>query len=145
MYPSYLLHSFSSFRFEATSFVFLYYYLTNSVFGRPNGSSTFQISRENIKSDVHPKRGDVVTFSCETYSTKGTPVNPQVFRTRKDVTWESVLLEYAESSETRGNTRSFENGMTAFSFSCFWLCFSLCVSSPSILNFFLIVNRIANG
>eukprot|EP00026_Physarum_polycephalum_P001930 Phypoly_transcript_01933.p1 GENE.Phypoly_transcript_01933~~Phypoly_transcript_01933.p1 ORF type:complete len:924 (+),score=109.23 Phypoly_transcript_01933:169-2940(+) len=73
----------------------------------PN-NSTFQVFRANIKSDVYPKKGDIVTFLCESYSTKGIPVNPQVSRIRKDVTWESILQDYSENPEASESSEKSE-------------------------------------
>jgi hypothetical protein len=37
------------------------------------------------------KEGDVVTFSYEKHPKQTTPINPTIFRIRKDVTWEEVV------------------------------------------------------
>lgn len=66
-------------------------------FDRPEGES-FEILRENIKTEPKPVRGDVVTFSYDKYSQKSIPVNPVILRVRKDVTWEDVLENYANDS-----------------------------------------------
>lgn len=43
--------------------------------------------RQNIRLSVRAQIGDVVTFSCDSYSAQGTPVNPHVFRIRHDLSW----------------------------------------------------------
>lgn len=44
-----------------------------------------------------PIPGDVVTFTYENYSTAAVPVNPELYRIRRDMTWEDVIRNYATS------------------------------------------------
>jgi signal peptidase I len=45
-----------------------------------------------------PKRGDIVTFTYETYSRRDVPVNPKLLRVRKDVSWESIVVDHIRST-----------------------------------------------
>lgn len=74
---------------HAINFVSIY------VIVRPE-KSTFVVPIENITSKVIPKRGDVVSFSYMSYSSRALPVAPNIFRVRADTTWERVLAEYEE-------------------------------------------------
>ena len=56
------------------------------------------MTADDVLYDVDPKKGDVVTFSFETYSRSTVPVRPKIFRIRTDVNWEDVVRSYIKDS-----------------------------------------------
>jgi hypothetical protein len=83
---------------------FLALYLTYPTFylNRPNGT-IFQTSPQRLALDHIPRRGDVVTFTCENFSPRSIPVNMEIFRVRNDVSWLDVVRDYA-ANKTREQT-----------------------------------------
>lgn len=69
---------------------------------RSNGI-TFSIPPNQSKVPVHAlKKGDIVTFSCDTYSRHSVPVNPIIFQIRSDMNWRDVLKENRERKHQSG-------------------------------------------
>jgi hypothetical protein len=54
---------------------------------------------------VIPKRGEVVTFTYDSFKS-GLPVNPVIYRSRSDVSWEDVVREYSESKPSEVHSMS---------------------------------------
>jgi len=52
----------------------------------------FFIARNGVEDPV--KIGDIVTYKCLSFSQRGIPKQPVVFRKREDITWEDVLQLY---------------------------------------------------
>jgi hypothetical protein len=51
-----------------------------------------------------PSLGDIVTFSYETSARRELPVQPEIYRTRTDVSWQDVVLNYAKEQKYRNGT-----------------------------------------
>jgi hypothetical protein len=66
-------------------------------FYRPDGV-TFAVSAQNVKPGLRPKVGDIVTFSYEDFSRKASPVNPNIYRIRADVSWKDVVRNFEEEA-----------------------------------------------
>ena len=45
--------------------------------------------------EIEMKRGDVVTFSFESYSRRALPTEARIVRVRRDVTWQKVIEDYS--------------------------------------------------
>lgn len=43
------------------------------------------------------QKGDIVTYSCISFTHKGIPRNPIILRKRGDITWEEVCWRVADS------------------------------------------------
>eukprot|EP00026_Physarum_polycephalum_P003752 Phypoly_transcript_03766.p1 GENE.Phypoly_transcript_03766~~Phypoly_transcript_03766.p1 ORF type:complete len:436 (+),score=53.88 Phypoly_transcript_03766:986-2293(+) len=69
-----------------------------------NGTQ-FELSSDHFKFGVIAKKGDVVSFSCESLSRRATPLNPRVYRIRYDLPWEQV--------SRHANPRSFGLGLAS--------------------------------
>lgn len=41
-----------------------------------------------------PEEGDIVSFSYDSFSRRLAPVNPTIFRIRKDIDWDDVIRNY---------------------------------------------------
>eukprot|EP00026_Physarum_polycephalum_P001049 Phypoly_transcript_01050.p1 GENE.Phypoly_transcript_01050~~Phypoly_transcript_01050.p1 ORF type:complete len:906 (+),score=142.25 Phypoly_transcript_01050:476-3193(+) len=59
---------------------------------------TFVVSAQNVKPGLRPKIGDIVTFSYEDFSRKASPVNPNIYRIRTDVSWKDVVRNFDEET-----------------------------------------------
>lgn len=59
----------------------------------------FETDQAQLPSNLSLKEGDIITFACETYSANSIPVKPQILRIRQDVTWQTILKEYAQDSK----------------------------------------------
>ena len=61
---------------------------------------------------IYPKKGDVVTFTYDNYTTKSVPLNPRISRIRTDMTWEEAIFNFeqqiSDSAATNG-TFHFSN------------------------------------
>ena len=79
------------------SFVFCFFFaLLSSCFlcnvrNRPDGE-TMKVEEEK---EIEMKRGDVVTFSFESYSRRALPTEARIVRVRRDVTWQKVIEDYS--------------------------------------------------
>ena len=78
---------------------------------RPDGS-LFQAPCQHTHDTLAamPKKGDIVTFTFESFSNRSLPVNPEISRIRADLTWREVLRHHASS--TSANSQRL-NGMNA--------------------------------
>jgi hypothetical protein len=47
-------------------------------------------------------RGDIVTFTYDSFSRRALPINPKIFRKRSDVTWEEVLRNHEKDAQVDG-------------------------------------------
>eukprot|EP00026_Physarum_polycephalum_P003969 Phypoly_transcript_03986.p1 GENE.Phypoly_transcript_03986~~Phypoly_transcript_03986.p1 ORF type:complete len:741 (+),score=114.71 Phypoly_transcript_03986:43-2265(+) len=73
----------------------------------PNGTE-FTVE---CKEEQHLKRGDVVTFAYDQFSTHAIPSNPEILRVREDVSWEDVLHDYQrENPSDTLYTSDFQKG-----------------------------------
>lgn len=63
----------------------------------------FAVDVENCKVK-QLKDGDVVTVAYEDYTRKSIPLNPTIYRIRKDLSWQQVVAENNKS-------RSYEEAM----------------------------------
>eukprot|EP00026_Physarum_polycephalum_P000339 Phypoly_transcript_00339.p1 GENE.Phypoly_transcript_00339~~Phypoly_transcript_00339.p1 ORF type:complete len:1688 (+),score=210.60 Phypoly_transcript_00339:78-5141(+) len=59
----------------------------------PNGT-VFEAPQKFENAELSPKRGDVVSFSFESFSNRSVPINPEIFRIRQDLTWRDVMLGF---------------------------------------------------
>ena len=59
------------------------------------------MTADDVLYDATPKKGDVVTFSFETYSRNPIPVRPKIFRVRTDVFWEDIVRTHVKDSANR--------------------------------------------
>eukprot|EP00026_Physarum_polycephalum_P002214 Phypoly_transcript_02219.p1 GENE.Phypoly_transcript_02219~~Phypoly_transcript_02219.p1 ORF type:complete len:905 (+),score=113.90 Phypoly_transcript_02219:198-2912(+) len=50
------------------------------------------VQPQNVKISV--QKGDIVTFSYDSYSQRSVPVNPFIFRIRTDLSWEQVIMSH---------------------------------------------------
>jgi hypothetical protein len=57
---------------------------------RPTGKS-FLVPSYNVELAEPVKPGDIISFNYETYLSNEVPVNPKIYRIRKDVVWEDIL------------------------------------------------------
>ena len=48
------------------------------------------------------KKGDVVTFSYDSFSRNSIPVNPKILRARRDLSWKEVLLQESKPTQLGG-------------------------------------------
>lgn len=67
---------------------------------RPDGLQ-FNVAAHEV-AEV-PKRGEVVTFTYDSYSPNEIPVNPKLYRTRTDVSWEDVVMEHTRNEPQAQN------------------------------------------
>ena len=49
------------------------------------------------------KKGDVVTFAYDQYSTQTIPLNPSILRVRKDISWEDVMHEHERDNASNAD------------------------------------------
>jgi hypothetical protein len=42
------------------------------------------------------RRGDIVTFSYESYSRRALPTEARILRVREDTTWEKIVFDYSQ-------------------------------------------------
>eukprot|EP00026_Physarum_polycephalum_P002383 Phypoly_transcript_02389.p1 GENE.Phypoly_transcript_02389~~Phypoly_transcript_02389.p1 ORF type:complete len:939 (-),score=111.94 Phypoly_transcript_02389:24-2525(-) len=76
----------------------------------PNGL-IFQTSQQYVALfEKIPKRGDVVTFTCENFSPRSIPVNAEIFRIRHDVSWLDVVRDYL-AEKAREQTLNDNSGV----------------------------------
>jgi hypothetical protein len=86
------------FFFTFTSFLILF------PFYSPDGTY-FDVTTDDVLYDTNPKKGDVVTFSFESFSRSPIPVRPKIFRIRTDVLWEDIVrTDIKDSSKARSGT-----------------------------------------
>lgn len=65
----------------------------------------FEVNISKIECAVLPKKGDVVTFSYDNYTSLGVPVNPKIVQIRTDVSWEQLTDDhFADSTRFNGTT-----------------------------------------
>lgn len=60
---------------------------------RPSGLA-FSVPASNVQLTSRPKRGDIVSFSYESYSRYAVPLHVTVFRIRQDLSWGDVIRNY---------------------------------------------------
>jgi hypothetical protein len=72
---------------------------------------TFVVSPQNVKHGLHPKVGDIVTFSYEDFSRKASPVSPNIYRIRTDISWKDVVRN---SEEEAAFSKQMEEGSSNF-------------------------------
>lgn len=64
------------------------------ILGRPN-DVTFQVAAEDITA-IEPLRvGDIVSFSYNNLSPNQVPVGPNVFRVRRDLSWNDAISDFS--------------------------------------------------
>lgn len=75
----------------------------NCHFIRPDGT-VFKALNQQFKAEgeVKPKEGDIVTFTYESYSRRAVPVNPKIYRIRKDTNWEQVVSNFQKDLVKNG-------------------------------------------
>lgn len=66
---------------------------------RPSGQS-FVVPRHNVHVVPFPSNGDIVSFSFKIDSRKELPVDAEIIRVRRDVSWEDVISSH--SSDING-------------------------------------------
>eukprot|EP00026_Physarum_polycephalum_P000846 Phypoly_transcript_00847.p1 GENE.Phypoly_transcript_00847~~Phypoly_transcript_00847.p1 ORF type:complete len:1309 (+),score=236.62 Phypoly_transcript_00847:226-3927(+) len=74
------------------------------------GGQIFTVAPERV-SIALPKKGEIVTFAYEISSRRDLPLNPEIYRTRNDVSWEDVVHSYSQErkivTENSQNTENF--------------------------------------
>lgn len=65
---------------------------------RPDGI-TFSVPEP----EEHLKIGDIAMFTFDNYSRNSIPVNPSIYRTRTDVTWENVVYDFFKESQSNSD------------------------------------------
>eukprot|EP00026_Physarum_polycephalum_P001164 Phypoly_transcript_01165.p1 GENE.Phypoly_transcript_01165~~Phypoly_transcript_01165.p1 ORF type:complete len:960 (+),score=125.04 Phypoly_transcript_01165:678-3557(+) len=68
-----------------------------SYFLRMPNEIVFEVSAENVKLETKAKKGDIVTFSYDSYTNRNVPSNPTVYRIRTDVLWEDVVFNFEQN------------------------------------------------
>ena len=74
--------------------LFFFFFFPSSCFLislRPDGVS-FKVPVQKIQ----PKKGDVVTFSYDSYTVRSVPLNPRIYRIRGDMTWEEAIYNFEQ-------------------------------------------------
>ena len=51
------------------------------------------VARDYVECEL-PNKGDIVTFSYDSYARRSEPVNPSIIRIRQDMTWDDVVRNY---------------------------------------------------
>lgn len=64
--------------------------------------------KQNAAQDTDIKKGNIITFSYSTVSSKGVPVDLQVIRKRADVSWEDVVQNYPREGFANSNNSNLE-------------------------------------
>lgn len=97
---------------------------------RPN-EKVFTVARQNVRLSVKAQVGDVVTFSCDSYSARGTPVNPHIFRVRFDLSWLDLVSGASNVSKISSKGNALFSWWTLLQFySAVW-----CIKEHSPLGF----------
>lgn len=68
----------------------------------PNGT-TFNVPMESVLITT-PDIGEIVSFFYETNARRDKPVNPKVYRTRGDISWEEVVHNFVEENKDLSDT-----------------------------------------
>lgn len=76
---------------------------------RPNGK-TFIVPPQDVLIPT-PTKGEIVTFSYESYARRDLPVNPRIFRIRTDVSWDDVIRNLSNEKKFLNGTFSSQNNM----------------------------------
>eukprot|EP00026_Physarum_polycephalum_P001003 Phypoly_transcript_01004.p1 GENE.Phypoly_transcript_01004~~Phypoly_transcript_01004.p1 ORF type:complete len:1224 (-),score=188.92 Phypoly_transcript_01004:75-3746(-) len=69
----------------------------------PDGQIFTATNQEFKPGATVPIRGDIVTFTYDSFSRRALPINPKIFRKRSDVTWEEVVMNHEKDAKSNGS------------------------------------------
>lgn len=81
-----------------------------------------EVSKEDVKFGLLPKKGDVVTYEYERFSRREVPVNVKIDRIRHDTSWEALLHDYQIEEERKVEQNKNQPAGILFNFFSFALC-----------------------
>lgn len=73
--------------------ILIFFEVNSHAFDRPDGVK-FIVPTKHFNTHTKCKKGDIVTFSYDSYAQNSAPVNARVHRIREDITWQFILHEH---------------------------------------------------
>ena len=62
----------------------------------------FRVPAASVRVATTLTKGDVVSFSYQSFSRKAVPVDPKIVRIRTDLSWKDVVYNYSQETTHRG-------------------------------------------
>lgn len=75
--------------------------ISNQIF-RPNQQIFYSKRKRSFSIDEDIHIGDIISYTCEKWSSNGIPQKPLIYRIRRDKTWENILFGHSKAKSIQG-------------------------------------------